>query len=245
MTPTVRVDTRNFQMAWRKYLAVTSRSLPQAINSRMFFVLVRAYLILPPKSPVSQRKKFRDDLTQLVKPRNNPSREVLKLYAIVNSGRRPGLYGKRMAVAAGKVMARAIGGVGYLRALTVRGIKGFQSFRQFGTKRLKTGKYGGANKAAVTLASKYDTQKESVAIYRNSSAKAISFKAQNGFSPVASVQISGASPQRIAASGQNVLRTAFVKSFADETVELEQYLLAKLADDAKTVTEPLGILVKP
>lgn len=245
MTPTVTVDTRNFQLAWRRYLASTSRSLPQAINARMFFVLVRAYLILPPKSPVLQRRKLRDDLNQLVKPRNNSNREVRKLYAIANSGKRPGLYGKRMALAAGKIMARAIGGVGYLRAITVGGIKRFQSFRQFGTKRLKTGKYSGANKAAVALASKYDTQKESVAIYRNSNAKAIGFKAQNGFSPVASIQLSGSSAPRIGSTGQNVLAQAFIKSFADEAVELEQYLLAKLVEDAFPVVSPLGVVVKP
>lgn len=241
MTPTVTVDTRNFQLAWRRYLAVTSRSLPKAINSRMFFVLLRAYLILPPKSPVAQRKRLREDLTKLVTTRSNPNREVLKLYAVVNSGRRPGLYGKKMAVAAGKVMARAIGGVGYLRALVVRGIRGFQGFRQFGTKRLKSGKYAGANKAAVTLASKYDSQKESVAIYRKSSAKALSGRARNGFNPVAVTKIEGATVKWIGASGASILRNAFSKSLADETIELEKYLLAKLAEDANETTAPLGI----
>lgn len=262
MKPTITVDTTNFDLAWSRYLALTKRSLPKVVNARMFFILVRAYLILPPKSPVAARQKARASLMSMVQTRKNPGRQVPLLYAIVNSGRGGtstsvsnrtgktlsfksdrGLYGPKMKVAAAKVMARTLGGVGYLRALVVKGIRGFQSFRQFGTKKIATGKYGNPNKAAVSLAAKYDTQLQSVAIYRRSSNRPHTVKATDGKRPTAIAILSGNEIPQINSEGKRILEDAFKRSLADETEEINQYLTAKLGEDAVVATKSLGIIV--
>jgi len=232
MTPTITVDTSRFQAAWRKYLASTSRSLPAACNSRMFYLLVRVYLILSPQSPVEKRKQFRSALYQKVSVKGSKGREVERIYAIVNSKRRPGLYGEKMRVAAKKVLSRTIGGVGYLRAMTVRGIRRFQGFKQFGTKSLKTGKYNSANKAAIALSAQYNAKQESVAIYRASQIKAVSTRAQEGYSPMATLEVSGASVPVIGGSVYSVLNPAFNRSLADETLEMETHCMGLLVDAA-------------
>ena len=243
MNAVVSVDTRNFEIAFRLYLAHSSRTLPKAINARMFFVLLRTYLILGPKEPAAVRKRYAESLMQMVRAKGGKQREVQKIYAIINSKRHPGLYGKEMSEAVRKLRARTLGGVGYLKSVIVRGIRKFQGFRQFGTKRVKSGKYGGANKAAISLAAQYDHKLQSVAIYRRSNPKAIANKAVDGFMPVARCQLQAEGPPRIGSNGQRILNKAVIEALQDEQVEMVNYLRAKLGESADQLLASRGFKV--
>ena len=60
MRPTVTVDTSRFDAAWKEYLPKTKRSLADAVNARTFFLMLRLYILLPPKSPQAARNKILD-----------------------------------------------------------------------------------------------------------------------------------------------------------------------------------------
>ena len=66
----VIVEQSGFQAAMRQHLAITRRSLPEAINARMSYVLMRAYLLTPPQWPMEKRAEVRSKLKELIGERS-------------------------------------------------------------------------------------------------------------------------------------------------------------------------------
>ena len=114
MTPTVTVDTSRFDAAWKEYLPKTRRSLADAVNSRTFFLMLRLYILLPPKSPQAARNKILDYFNRPIGARRidkktgkflGRSRELRLVHLIAQAKNakagKPGLYGQDMRDAAG------------------------------------------------------------------------------------------------------------------------------------------------
>ncbi len=64
MRPVVNmtVDSSRFDAAMKQYLTQTSRDLHKAVNSRFFYLMVRLFVLVPPKSPGQERRRIADYL---------------------------------------------------------------------------------------------------------------------------------------------------------------------------------------
>ena len=82
MTPTVSIDTTEFQSAIRQMLAKTSRTLPQFLNARMFYLLLRMFAALDPKDPQAERNRIRNYLNEPVGERRFDKRTGKKVSKI-------------------------------------------------------------------------------------------------------------------------------------------------------------------
>ena len=60
MRPVVNmtVDSSKFDAAMKAYLLQTSRDLHKAVNSRFFYLMVRLFVLVPPKSPGQERRRI-------------------------------------------------------------------------------------------------------------------------------------------------------------------------------------------
>lgn len=220
MTPTVQVDTRNFDAATRQALLATKRTLGAAINTRMFFLLARVFMLVPPSNPQSVRDRFKAYL--------NTDRRV---YRIANararqSGGRP-LTGAALDAEVLRIRRRAMGGVGYLRAVVVRAIRKFGTYNQFGRKNRK-GVWGKLNAASVRLANQYGVATANVSIFRRSKVRNDSRRALEGWNPVALVDMSGEAqnPSAVAA----IYRPAVQRAMDDEAEEARAHVAGVVAD---------------
>ncbi len=95
---TFTVDTREFQLALKQYLLKTSRALGPALNARMFFVLLRAFLILPPRNPGGRRAQVSRYLTA-------PGRQR-RIIGIGKAGSATALYAYQQASLRGYIIAK-------------------------------------------------------------------------------------------------------------------------------------------
>lgn len=220
MTPTVQVDTRNFEAATRKALLSTKRTLAVAINTRMFFLMARVFMLVPPSNPDAVRSRLRDYL--------DTDRRV---YRIANararrSGGRP-LIGQQLDDEVLRIRRRATGGVGYLRSVVVRAIKRFGSFNQFG-RRSRQGKWGKLNAASVRLANQYGVATANVSVFRRSSVRNDSRRAVEGWNPAALVNMSGEAQNPAAVAA--IYRPAVQRAMNDEADEAMKHIAGQVAD---------------
>ena len=147
MTPSLQLETKEFSKALKEFSVKSSRALPEIINARMFYVLARAFLILRPANPEAERARIRGYLREPTGDVNKVSRKtgkrigknrLLRRVHLITQAKnakagKTGLYGADMKKAAGKLMRRAIGSVGYLAAPVAKAIKKAQGhFAQFG-----------------------------------------------------------------------------------------------------------------
>ena len=112
------VDSSKFDAAMKQYLLTTSRDLHKAINSRFFYLMVRLFVLVPPKSPGQERRRISDYLGTPVGDINRKSKKTGKrvgksrilrrVHLIAQSkefkGGRKGLYGEAMKEAASALM---------------------------------------------------------------------------------------------------------------------------------------------
>jgi hypothetical protein len=245
MNPTVTVDTSRFDAAWKEYLPKTKRSLADAVNARTFFLMLRLYCLLPPKSPQASRNKVLDYLDRYVlKMRKskktgkyigrNRALRVVHLIAQAKNAKagKPGLYGADMRKAAGALRRRAAGSVGYLKSCVTKAIKKLSpSFQQFGgTRRAKKGSAGvksvAGNQALINLANQYGLPQENVAIHRGSSAYA--FNAKAGFNPSSHVRMNIGLADNQVGTVEGIYAKAMQQAYNDEARELENHIAAAL-----------------
>lgn len=259
MTPTVTVDTSNFEKAWKEYLPTTKRSLSDVINARTFFLMLRLYCLLPPKSPQAARNKILDYFNRPIGNRRfdkktgkyvSKARELRLVHLIAQAKNakegKPGLYGKDMRLAAAKLRRRAAGSVGYLKSAVVKAIKKLSpSFQQFGgTRRAKKGsaevRVVSGNQALINLANQYGLRQENVSVHRGSSAYA--YNARGGFNPYSSVRFNiGLSDNQIAKVSA-IYNRAMQQAYNDEAKEIEIHIAAKLKENSDLL-EKRGIEV--
>ena len=241
MTPginTIRVDTREFQIALRQHLATTSRALPAALNARMFFVLLRAFLILPPRNPGGRRAEVSRYLTRVIAQRGytvakGKNKGKFKLYRsqrqfqlrhLILQARRKragekGLYGEKMLKKSAKFLRSQVGKVGYLKSMVVRGIKKLQGgFNQFGSKN-----YFKENQAAVAMAVQYGHALENVGLHRGTES-AVTMATAGTLNPVVTVNLTARIKDAQNPAVNRIVGAAFQKAFDDERVEMERHL---------------------
>jgi len=260
MTPTVTVDTSRFDAAWKEYIPKTRRSLADAVNSRTFFLMLRLYILLPPKSPQAARNKILDYFNRPIGARRidkktgkflGRSRELRLVHLIAQAKNakagKPGLYGQDMRDAAGKLRRRAAGSVGYLKSAVTKAIKKLSpSFQQFGgTRRAKKGsaevRIVAGNQALINLANQYGLPQENVSMHRGSSAYAYNAKA--GFSPSSHVRLNIGLADNQIGKVEAIYAKAMQQAYNDEAKELESHITAAF-QAAFDGSESKGIVVQ-
>ena len=245
MSPTVTVDTSRFDAAWKEYIPKTKRSLADAVNARTFYLLLRLYCLLPPKSPQAARNKILDYFNRPIGARKvdkktgkflGRSRELRLVHLIAQSKNfkagNEGLYGPTMRTAAAKLRRRAAGSVGYLKSCVTKAIKKLSpSFQQFGgTRRAKKGSAGvksvAGNAALISLANQYGLPQENVSMHRGSSA--YSYNAKAGFNPSSSVRMNIGLADNQIGTVEAIYSKAMQQAYNDEARELENHIAAAL-----------------
>jgi hypothetical protein len=243
MTPIMNLDSARFQSALKAYILSSSRTLADVVNSRMFFLLIRTYMHLGPKSPKNSKKEVRQRMEELYESNGKSSKRIYlwanKLVKQKGKTRKENAEALRLAVI--KVRRSQLGGIGYLRSVVQRGIRKF-----IGKK--SNSKPGSKPKAASddnSLFSQYKVvQKESAVFGQNrTKARAMSKLARDGINPVAEVQLVCESETRL----RSGLSGAFTKAMSDallgETIEMETRLKEKMIDLAMKDLAPNGFKV--
>jgi len=263
MRATVTIDTREFQSAMRQYLAVTKRTLEEAVRTRLFYLLIRVFLILKPRDPQAARNRIRDYLNAPIGERRfdrrtgkrvGRSRMLQRRHLIAQMLQRKaggkGLYGEEMKAAAGKLSRQSIGSVGYLKSVVAKAIKAINGhFTQFGRQvkdKLKAGqrrresRQVAGNQALIDLAGEYGHHLSgNVALHKG--AKAFAFVTK-GWSPTAvadmAIAIANGQEGNVAAN----YNPAFAQAFRDEAAEMRRHLASRMQEDAnRFMVNPLPV----
>lgn len=235
MKPTVSIETRNFDEAVKLALLGTKRTLGQAINTRMFFLLARLFMLVPPSDPQAARDRNREYLRT-----NRRAYRIANSRAIAGGGR--ALTGEALDAEVLRIRRRATGGVGYLRAVVVKAIKRFGGYNQFG-RRSKSGKWGKLNSASIRLADQYGVATANVSIFRRSSVRNDSRRALEGWNPTAQVNMTGQARDSGAVGA--VYSAALRRAQEDERQEILNHIAGQIRDVAEETMAPRGISVVP
>lgn len=248
MQPGIKVDMTEFNAAMREYATSSSRELSQILNSRLFFVLARAFLMLRPASPQGERNRIRTYLREPIGDINKVSRKtgkklgknrLLRRVHLITQAKNKkagnkGLYGEDMKKASASLMRRAIGSVGYLAAPVAKAIKQLQGhFSQFGG---TAGSVGGVrpyagNKALTALAEEYGIgDRSNIALHKG--ARATTTRAKPGINPRARAEVSLAIQDGQVPNVDSRYNSAFTRAFADERTEMERHIAKRMQEHA-------------
>lgn len=241
----VQFDNSEFQKALRQHLLTTRRELSDAINSRFFFLLVRFFVLAPPRSVQQYRKQVRDYLNEPMDVQPRISRKTGKRVSMIRTFRRvhkivqanqkkigeKGLYGLDMKKAAASFRRRSIGSVGYMKSCIVKALKQINGhFTQYG--KLSGRKPYSHNKALLEVAREYGQWADAnVAMFKGSNAR--SENARPGMNPRAysfmSVSVQNDQYSRVASR----MNQAFSQALRDETSAIQKHL----TDAAQTAAD--------
>lgn len=260
---TIEVDTTRFDEAMKRYLLSTKRDLHKAINSRFFYLLVRLFVLVPPKSPSQERRRISDYLGKPLGDVNRKSKKTGKrigrsrllrrVHLIAQAkeakaGRR-GLYGEEMKAAASSLMRKSIASVGYLRSAVVKAIRIYnRGFTQFQSQKwrplVKPAGYKApkkTNAALVALANQYGLPEENVAVHKGTMARG--YEAVPGWNPTASITMTAGISDNQVGRVQAIYSPAMQKALDDERAELEAHMAEALLLNADQLVQN-GIDVK-
>jgi hypothetical protein len=261
------VDSSKFDAAMKQYLLTTSRDLHKAINSRFFYLMVRLFVLVPPKSPGQERRRIADYLGTPVGDINRKSKKtgkrvgtsrILKRIHLIVQARAAkdptknfagGLYGKKMKTAASSFMRKAIGSVGYLRSAVVKSIRIYnRGFSQYSSPKWKPlSKPPGykapkkPNAALVALANQYGLPQENVAVHKGTVAHGL--QAVPGWNPTAFVSMRTGIADNQYNRVESIYNPAMQRALDDERAELENHMTEALLANGK-VLEDNGISIK-
>jgi hypothetical protein len=270
MTPIVQVDKTAFDRAMLLLAKHSKRGVADAINSRLFFILVRMLVLLPPRSMKERRQMIRAYLNAPVgNARQKNGRTVAKgrqlqrvhLIAQAMNRNKPfelkglpsgsrGLYGERMKAAAAIVRRRAIGSVGYIKSGVLKAIRRISpGFTAAGATRRGKSADGKrvdrvvkANGAYVELARQYGVEIENVGSHRGNNARAT--KAQDGVNPTASARVVAGVADGQEATVDGIYSQTGSRVMADETAEMDRMLRATFGDIYEQALKPNGFEMK-
>lgn len=265
MRPAVymEVDTSRFDAALKQYLLTTRRDLHKAINARFFYLMVRLFVLVPPRSPGQERRRISDYLGKPLGDINRKSKKTGKrigrsrllrrVHLIVQAkeakaGRR-GLYGEEMKTMASALMRKSIASVGYLRSAVVKAIrvynKGFTQFQAQKWKPLvKPAGYKApkkTNAALVALANQYGLPEENVAVHKGTRARG--FQAVPGYNPTATIVMTAGIADNQYNRVASIYNPAMQRALDDETAELANHMTEALLANGK-VLEDNGFDIK-
>jgi hypothetical protein len=247
MTPDfkVEVDTSRFDRGLRIAMTQTSRDIIEMINARMFYVLLRIFVLVPPKNIKAKQDEVsrylgdfvggqvKDKRTGKFKGKGRSLRRVhLVINARLGKMGQPGLYGELMKRVSGKFWRSAVNSVGYLKSGPLKAIKRIsRNFSQYGysAKRVKGKRLArvSANGALLRIADQYEiaaADRANVANFRGSQGYA--HNASQGWDPMAvanwRVGVKSGQEGNVSAAYQPAIQ----KAFDDETAEMEKHLRA-------------------
>ena len=242
------VDTSRFDEALKTYLLSTKRDLHKAINARFFFLMVRLFVLVPPKSPAQERRRIADYLGDPLGNINRKDRKsgkkvgksrIFRRVHLIAQARNQkqggrGLYGERMKEAASELMRKALGSIGYLRSAVVKSIRiynrGFAQFESAKRKKLKkpsTAKpIPPTNKALVALANQYGLPEENVAVHKGTIARGV--QAVPGWNPTAFVSMRTGIADNQYGRVAGIYNPAMQRALDDELKELEAHMTEAL-----------------
>ncbi len=251
MKPTIDFEPQRFNAVMRDWLAGSSREFTKAMNSRMSFFLMRAFILVPPLRAQEKRDKIKSYLNRPIGPKRvkagKPAKKANQLqlvHLIVNSSwkrdndpGRKGLYGEQMRQAAASIRRMAIGSVGYLKSGIAVAVKRFNGhFTQFGTalQEAKSSKFKGkkisANAAFTQLMQQYApgegvgnvAKHKGVKVRTMMSSFAVGLKSNAAM--VLSLKIKDGEQSRVSA----IYSQAFMVALRDERVEMERVIAERL-----------------
>lgn len=253
----ITVDSSRFDAALKQYLLTTSRDLDKAVNARMFFLMVRLFVLVPPRSPAAERARIGEYLSRPIGDINRVSRKTGKrvgksrllrrVHLIAQARERKaggrGLYGERMKDAASSLYRKAIGSVGYLRSGVVKAIRVFnKGFSQFAKPKwrplVKPSGYkppAKPNAALVSLANQYGLPEENVAVHKGTKAKG--YQAVPGWNPTASVLMQTGIADNQLGRVKSIYDTAMQKAYDDELAELQAHMTDALLANGKVLVD--------
>ncbi len=257
MKVSIDVEGEKFNAVMREWLKGTSRAIPDAINSRMAFLLMRAFTIMPPRGVQLKRNAVSAYMDQPVGLRRfDPgtgkfvgakSGRVLRRQHLIAQARakkegKKGLYGKEMRKAAGALRRRAVGSVGYLKSAIAVAIRKLQGhFSQLGTraKTTRTGRVIGrertANQAFLDLLQEYNViGRGNVSVMRGAK-HSVWFATEKNM--IANVQFSIGIKDGQEGRVADVYSKAMNQALRDERVEMERHVAAKVEQAAQEAVE--------
>lgn len=230
----------------REWLAGSSREFTVAMNSRMSFFLMRAFILVPPLRAQEKRDEIKSYLSAPIGPKRvkagkavRKANQLNRVHLIVNSkaaqGR--GLYGEQMRQAASAMRRMAIGSVGYLKSGIATAIKRFNGhFTQFGTsiQEAKSSKFKGkkisANGAFTQLMQQYAPGEGVGNIAKHKGAKVKTMPAtfaiglKSNAAMALSLKIKDGEQSRVS----SIYSQAFMVALRDERVEMERVIAERL-----------------
>jgi hypothetical protein len=265
MRPVVNmtVDSSRFDAAMKQYLLSTSRDLHKAINSRFFYLMVRLFVLVPPKSPGQERRRIADYLGTPLGDINRKDRKsgkkvgrsrIFRRVHLIAQARNQkqggrGLYGERMKDAASELMRKALGSVGYLRSAVVKSIRiynrGFAQFESAKRKKLKkpstAKRVPPTNKALLAMANQYGLPQENVAVHKGTVAKGV--QAVSGWNPTAFVSMRTGIADNQYNRVAGIYNPAMQKALNDERAEMEAHMAEALLANGDVLVDN-GIDIK-
>jgi hypothetical protein len=270
MTPIVQVDKTAFDRAMLLLAKHSKRGVAAAINARLFFILVRMLVLLPPRSMKQSREAIRAYLNAPIGATTKKSgrkiaksRQLKRVHLIAQSKNADnpieiknrlassrGLYGDRMKAAAASIRRRAIGSVGYLKSGALKAIRRLSpGFTAAGATRKSAGSEGKkveqvfkANSAYVRLAKEAGVEIENTAVHRGTNAKV--YASQDGINPTAHARIVAGVAEGQESRVDAIYSQTGSKVMADEYAEMQKMLRATFGDIYEQALKPNGFEMK-
>jgi hypothetical protein len=133
------VDTAEFRKALREYSSLSSRELSEIINSRMFFVALKAFRALAPTFKFEQQAIIRSRLEAApskVAARaarsGSASKPLMLANLLVQAARKKkgllGLQGRKLHTASNKLIRRRAASAGYLKSALASAMRYFSRY---------------------------------------------------------------------------------------------------------------------
>ena len=244
MTPIMNLDSTRFQSALKAYMLSSSRTLADVVNSRMFFLLIRTYMNLGPRSPRNSKKEVRQRLESLVDSNGKSSKLVYLLanQLVQQKGQTRKKNAEALKKAVSKIRKSQINGVGFMRSVIERGIRKFKGKKS-------DNRWGAKPKGpseANSLFSQYQAVKKETFVFPSyrSKGNATPTEARNGINPTAQVQFICESETRLRGILPNAFNQAMSKAILGETIEMETRLKEKMIGLAMKDLAPKGFEVR-
>lgn len=245
-----------FKATFRQWLAQTTRELSKALNARMFYLMLRFYVLIPPQQVAAARQKVRVYLNEVLSQRTrttksgkvkplSAARQLQRVYLIAQSRRiKAGLpalipsmpgFAKDMKAASAGIRRSGIAGQGYIKSAAVKILKKLNGgFSQWGFA-AKGGKTVALTRPAIPpnaalakIGAEYglDSSAGNVGIFKN--AKGTVKLALPGISPaaIADIQIGLRDSGGNEAKVSTIMIPAMARAMADERAEMERHLAA-------------------
>lgn len=234
MKDTVQINLDEFQTVLRRWLVLSSQELARALNRRMFFLMVRFYVLAPPQNPQAKRDKIRRYMTEELGQRRfdkktgkkvGKARALRRVHLITQAlnkkAGKKGLYGSAMKKAAASTLRRAVGSVGYLKAPIVKAIRIFNGhFTQWGGRTRKAnGKDVSPNAALIRIGRDYGVFMSAGNVGMFKGAKASGKAANPSWNPEAQASLSLATKSDIGPI-ESRYEDAMTRALADERAEM-------------------------